>query len=45
MLRHAIPAPVTNAESYLIFANSFATVANDKLNSKSYYGADNKFAQ
>jgi hypothetical protein len=40
-----ISAPVTNAESYLIFAKSFATYANDKSNFKSYYGADNKFAQ
>jgi hypothetical protein len=38
-------APVTNAESYLIFAKSFARCANDKSNFKSYYGADNKFAQ
>ena len=37
----SISAPVTNAESYLIFA----TCADDKSNFKSYYGADNKFAQ
>ena len=41
----SISALVTNAESYLILAKSFATCANDKSNFKSYYGADNKFAQ
>jgi hypothetical protein len=41
----SISAPVTNAESYLIFTKSFATCADDKSNFKSYYGADNKFVQ
>jgi hypothetical protein len=36
---------MTNAELYFIFAKSFATCADDKPNSKSYYSADNEFAQ